>query len=156
MRVRSLALLMCAGLVTCESTPQRGVEPGGTLNFGLLDGGSLDQLRVSRETRVIPKRVDTALPYYGFEYSSFNGWPFSLQTTLFPPEKPKHIKRISTWGTYDWTKGIKGQAQTFYGYALVGYQLNDDDALGHYKLVVSINGIDTFTIEYEIIAGNGH
>jgi len=135
----------------CATAPSKVEEPLYSLKFGMFTGHTMDQLRVATETRVIPKRVDTALPYYGFELSRSDRKPYTLQEIVFPPGPPTQIKGEFLGVPEAWADGIKSKAHTFVGNATKGYKFNAGDPIGRYKIVVLMDGSEVYTVEYEIV-----
>jgi hypothetical protein len=100
---------------------------------------------------VIPKRVETSLPYYGFELLFSDHKPHQVQTIAFPPGPPAKIKGNLTGTPDDYATGIHSRVNTFVGSAIKGYKFNEGDPVGRYKLVLLVDGSEAQTIEYDIV-----
>ena len=125
-------------------------KPEGVFRFGILQRTTLDSLQVSRETREIPKAVDTHLPYYGFVLDPPGRDYFELQTISFLPGPPAQVKGNLVGNPDDYAKGIASRKNVFFDSATIGYKFNEGDPIGVYRLVIFVDGREFTSVTYEI------
>ncbi|WP_444886479.1 hypothetical protein [Microbulbifer sp. JMSA008] len=119
--------------------------------FGLLVGGSMNTLDVVENQFIIPHRVATKLPYFGFKINSGHYELYSVQTIIYFPSAPKSISGNLEGSPEDYAEGIKSRVNLYQGRSVVGYRLEPGDPYGDYKLVVLVNGRPWQEVDYKIV-----
>src|SRR5690606_13104373 len=125
--------------------PQQEIHPSTKLKFGILSESATDRPRVMTETRVIPIRVNTERPYFGFEVARTDEAPYRLQTIAYLPDLPSSVMGDLVGLPEDYKAGIPSQAIVYKGDVTMGYRFDEGDPLGRYRIVVYINGAETET-----------
>jgi hypothetical protein len=142
-----MASIMFIGCATTNT------ENTGKLDFmfGLLEGNTMNSLDITKNHFVIPHKVATMLPYFGFKIIPSDNNPYSVQTILYLPSKPLTTSGNLKGSPDDYKKGIESHINTYQGRTVIGYRLEPGDPYGEYKLVVLVNGKQWKIFTYNVV-----
>jgi hypothetical protein len=140
------ALVLSACAVSPDSTSEAP-----DFKFGLLLGDTMASLDVGENQLIIPYKVATALPYFGFKLVPGHKQPYKLQTILYPPFEPTTTSGNFKGPPQDYAKGIESYSHTYRGPAVVGYRLEPGDPYGLYKLVILVNDKQWQVLSFKLV-----
>ncbi|MCB1706555.1 MAG: hypothetical protein KDI17_16935 [Halioglobus sp.] len=143
-------ILVLAG---CATKPTEALGPH-DFKFGLLVGDSMKSLDVTENKFIIPYKVGTKLPYFGFKIIPDHNKPYSIQTVIYLPAPPKTTSGNLKGQPQDYATGIKSLVKSYRGRSVIGYRLEPGDPCGDYKLVVLINGKPWQEVNYKVVPAN--
>ena len=125
-------------IAACTTLPIDEAPP--SFKFGLLEGATLTDLKVSVETTDIPARLGTPLAYYGFQMDLPKMEPYSLQTIVFLPAAPTQVRGTLVSKPQDYASGLKSEIKAVRGPIVKGYGFDSGDPLGQYRIHILVNG----------------
>ena len=100
----------------------------------------------------IARKVNTKLPYFGFEVLPENKGTYSLQTVLYLPSEPKSTSGNLKGSPQDFESGIKSKTNVVNGRSLVGYRFEPGDPTGEYTLAVFIDGEQWQVVKFDVFS----
>ncbi|MBN8279350.1 MAG: hypothetical protein J0M16_01945, partial [Gammaproteobacteria bacterium] len=125
-------------------------NPENPVVFGLLGGPTLEELAIVRETNLIPRRVATPLPYYGYVIDRCDDEPYSMQRLLYAPG-PVVGNDFAPIDASNPSAGMQSKIETYVGDAMIGYKVSEGDAVGGYRLEVLVDGSEIADIGFTIV-----
>lgn len=142
-----IAALILAGCATTN------IENAGKpdFKFGLLTGDSMRSLDVIENQLIIPHKIATKLPYFGFKIIPRHNKPYRVQTIIYLPSAPKTTSGNLKGSPEDYAEGIESRINTYQGRSVIGYRLEPGDQCGEYKLVVLVNGKQWQVVNYSVV-----